>query len=297
MSERIEALANPKLLVWARRMAGLDLEEAARKAGVKAERLQAWERGDLRPTITQLRKLSDIYKRPLALFFLATPPADEASPRDFRRFDPAAAEPLSPALRLAIREARARREAALELFDELDESPPAFKVATKPSDDPERIGQQLRDALAAGTAPPSGEPRLHFNFWRAAAEAAGVLVFQAEDVDVDEMRGFSIADRPLPAVVLNIKDAYPGRSFSLLHELTHVALDRGGLCLLEESGPPTGIQRMEVFCNHVAGAALRAGALWDRPGRDLPRPQEGGGARPRGRRGSSGPGRSHSSHR
>ena len=253
---RIEAFANPKVVAWARRMAGLDLEDAAHKVGAKAERLKAWERGELRPTITQLRKLSDIYKRPLALFFLDKPPADEATPRDFRRFDPEAAEPLSPELRLAIRDARARREAALELFEELDEKPPRLELSAKLSDDPERLGEQLRKTLAAGGTPPSGDPRIVFNFWRAAAENAGVLAFQAVGVDVEEMRGFSISERPLPAVVLNIKDAYAARSFSLLHELTHIMLNRGGLCIFEEQGPQTDSQRTEVFCNHVAGAAL-----------------------------------------
>jgi len=253
---RIEALANPKLITWARRMAGLDVTEAARKAGVKPQRLESWEAGERRPTITQLRKLSDIYKRPLALFFLEKPPPDDATPSDFRRFDPQAAEPLSPALRLAIRDARARRDAAIELFEELDEEPPQFKLSANLRDDPETVGQHLRNVLAGGATPPGGDPRFVFNFWRARAENAGVLVFQAEDVDVEEMRGFSVSERPLPAVVLNIKDAPAARSFSLFHELTHVMLNRGGLCVFEEHEPQTDFHRTEVFCNHVAGAAL-----------------------------------------
>ena len=62
---RVEALANPGVLLWARRMAGLNLAEAAHKASMKPERLADWEEGELRPTVTQLRKLADIYKRPL----------------------------------------------------------------------------------------------------------------------------------------------------------------------------------------------------------------------------------------
>jgi Zn-dependent peptidase ImmA (M78 family)/transcriptional regulator with XRE-family HTH domain len=253
---RIEAFANPSVLAWARRMAGLEREDAARKAGVKPERLGDWEKGRLRPTITQLRKLADIYKRPLAVFFLEKPPPDEAPPSDFRRFDPTAAEPLSPGLRVVIRHARARREAALELFEELEERPPEFGLAANLSDDPEKVGARLRDVLAGRDEPVSGQARAVFNFWHTAVEGAGVLVFQAEHIDVGEMRGLSISERPLPAVVLNIKDAPSARSFSLLHELAHVLLNRGGLCVLEEGGPQTDVQRTEVFCNHVAGAAL-----------------------------------------
>ena len=190
------------------------------------------------------------------MFFLKEVPPEDDTPSDFRRFDPRAAEPLSPELRLAIRDARARREAALELFHELGEKPPQFPHTAKLTDDPEKVGERLRDALLGDTSPTGNNTRIAFNFWRAAAESVGVLVFQAQNVDHDEMRGFSIPLRPLPAVVLNIKDAYGARSFSLLHEITHVMLNRGGLCLLEESGPQTKTQRIEVFCNHVAGAAL-----------------------------------------
>jgi Zn-dependent peptidase ImmA (M78 family)/transcriptional regulator with XRE-family HTH domain len=256
MATRNEALASPDVIAWARRMAGLEVQEAARKVGTPPHRLESWERGERRPSITQLRKLADVYKRPLAVFFLDKPPTDDPTPSDFRRFDPQAAEPLSPALRLVIRDAHSRREAALELFDELDEEPPQFKPSARLTDDPEVVGNRLRAALVNGTPPATGDPRLVFNFWRTAAEGAGVLVFQAEDVDVDEMRGFSISERPLPAVVLNIKDAFAARSFSLFHELAHVMLNRGGLCIFEEQGPHTDFQQTEVFCNHVAGAAL-----------------------------------------
>jgi Zn-dependent peptidase ImmA (M78 family) len=84
-----------------------------------------------------------------------------------------------------------------------------------------------------------------------------VLVFQADRVGVDEVRGFSVPERPLPAVVVNLKDAYAARSFSLLHELAHIALNRGGVCLLEEAGAPRSDEdRVEAFCNHVAGAVM-----------------------------------------
>lgn len=256
MARFTEALANPKVLIWARRMAGLQLDDAARKVPTPLNRLESWEKGERRPTIRQLRKLADIYKRPLAVFFLAEPPPDESIPSDFRRFDPDAAEPLSPRLRLAIRDARARREATLELSDELDESMPQFSLKATLADDPEEVGKRLRDALTSEASPPTGDPRLALNFWRAAAESSGILVFQAEGVDVEEMRGFSISERPLPTVVLNIKDAAAARSFSLLHEITHVALNVGGLCVFEESGPRSDVQRTEVFCNHAAGAVL-----------------------------------------
>ena len=71
MAGRVEALVKPALLIWARQKTGLDLHEAAKKAAIRPERLQSWEAGETRPTVNQLRKLGQVYKRPLAIFYLA----------------------------------------------------------------------------------------------------------------------------------------------------------------------------------------------------------------------------------
>ena len=85
-------------------------------------------------------------------------------------------------------------------------------------------------------------------------------MFQAKGVDVSEMRGFSIHEEKLPAVVVNIKDAVRGRVFTMLHELTHIVLRATGLCNATRPQdivlPTTQEQRVEVFCNYVAGATL-----------------------------------------
>lgn len=254
MTTRTEALSNPAVLKWARRMAGMEVDDAARRVAAKPERVAAWESGQLRPTVNQLRRLADIYKRPLAVFFLEAPPPDDPLPEDYRRFAPEAGPTVSRELRTAIRAARARRDAILELYEESGESPPRLRLTARPSEDPEEVAARLRSALHPPKTP--SDARTMFNAWRMAAEHAGVLVFQADRIDLQEMRGFSISDQPLPAVVLNMQDVPQARSFTLLHEVAHILLGAAGLCLLEESGPNTDIKRVEIFCNHVAGAAL-----------------------------------------
>ncbi|MBA2669539.1 MAG: ImmA/IrrE family metallo-endopeptidase [Gemmatimonadetes bacterium] len=103
-------------------------------------------------------------------------------------------------------------------------------------------------------------PRLAFNTWREAFERAGVLVFQAVDVQVAEMRGISIGEVPLPVVVVNIKDSVRGRIFSMFHEFVHILLRDEALCdMRDERVRRPHEQRVEVFCNQVAGAALVPG--------------------------------------
>ena len=69
------------------------------------------------------------------------------------------------------------------------------------------------------------------------------------------MRGFSINEPLLPAVVVNMKDAPAARVFSLLHEMVHLLLHESGLCDGFE-GTSLEEERVEVFCNWVAGAML-----------------------------------------
>jgi Zn-dependent peptidase ImmA (M78 family)/transcriptional regulator with XRE-family HTH domain len=264
MAERIEALVKPELLIWARETAGLGVDDAARKAGVKAPKLTQWEGGEGRPTVAQLRKLADLYKRPLGVFFLDQSPAEISFPPDFRRADPVRRDTLSQELRLAIRKARLKRQAALEFFQEVGESPVALAETADLSDDPEGLGLRIRNLLDVGDKPLPGDAREQFNFWRGSLERIGILVFQAEKIDVEEMRGLSLAERPLPVVVLNIKDAFQARNFSLFHETAHVLLGSGGLCDFDDEESTPEKRRIEVFCNHVAGATLAPAAMLSR---------------------------------
>lgn len=255
----VEALVKPALLVWARESAGFTVEEAAKKIAVKPARLIEWEGGESRPTISQLRKVATAYKRPLAVFYLSKPPKDFQAMHDFRRLPGRVAGQESPAVRWEIRKARYRRQIALDLMSMLGASPPRFQLQGRAVDSPEALAQKARTALGVTLEQQFGWKSLYdaFNHWRGAVEDLGTLVFQASGIDVKEMRGFSIGNRPLPVIVVNVKDHPNGRIFSMLHELCHLILKREGLCdLVEESTRPPEEQRVEVFCNQFAAAVL-----------------------------------------
>lgn len=249
---RVEAIVNPAMLVWARETSGMSIELAAHKADVKPDRLSSWEAGSGRPSIPQLRKLAWVYRRPLAAFYLSEPPKRFQVMHDFRRLAARNLAPEnSPKLTFEIRKAYDRREWALELMAELDESPPSFQVRASLNEDVEEIASQLRSSIGVSTTE-QGSWRIDteaFRQWRLLLEKAGFLTLQATDLTLEEARGFSISLRPLPVVVANIKDAPRGRIFTLLHEATHVMLNEGGICDLHDADA-------EAFCNKVAGAIL-----------------------------------------
>jgi len=254
---RSEANPTPSVLVWARESAGLSLELAAKKVGISSERLGAWEKGGERPTFAQLRKLGTIYKRPLAAFYLTEPPRHFQVMHDFRRVADAVKAAQSPELAIDVRKAHDRREWALELFRDIEEEPPQLTANASIHENAEDLAMRTRELLGV-TLGKQSEWRTDyeaFREWRLLIEKIGILTFQANAIEIGEARGFSIAARPLPVAVANIKDAPRGRIFTLLHEVIHILLSDGGICDLHELGTDEA-SRVEAFCNRVAGAIL-----------------------------------------
>ncbi len=263
-SIRVSSIVRPALLRWARETAGLSPEEAARKVNVKPDRLAAWEEEDPMqrrlPTVAQLRKVAQVYRRPLAIFFLPEPPREPPPLHDFRRLPANTPAGLSSELRLEMRRARRRRAVALDLLAELARPIPETPPRAGLDHDPEELAALGRGwlgiTLQAQTAWSDEYEALAG--WLTAFEARGILVFQTGHVALDEMRGFSLNERELPVIVLNAKDSPRGRVFTMVHEFTHLMLRQGGVC------DPLGIgrrahtpdERIEVFCNRVAGAML-----------------------------------------
>jgi len=248
---RNEALVKPELLSWARESSGYAIEEAAKKVPINPNHLLACEQGKARLTIRQLRILSNVYKRPLAFFFLPTPPAPEKQLHDYRKMPDEPEGITSPKLRLEIRKAKYRREVALDLYQELGEHPTVFLYQASPESDVNQVADKIRTILEVDIEQQIALKTDYeaLNFWRDKIEEHGVLVFQAS-AEIHEMRGFSIWDKPLPIIVVNSKDTPYARVFSLLHEFAHLILRATGLCLLQDK------DKTEVFCNAVAGAAL-----------------------------------------
>lgn len=257
----VKALVKGSLLVWARKSAGLTTAQVATKLKTSNETIEQWEADENKPSISQLRKLSEVYKRPLAVFYLQEPPLDFQAMRDFRRRGEQGTPDLSSTLRYEIRQAEERREAAMELLDGLEETAEPFLATVSLANDPDEAAKTVRDVLGVKFSDQlhwKKNPYDSFNNWKLAIEQAGLLVFQATDLDPQEAAGFSLKHNTLPVIAVNIKDSPNARAFTLLHEFIHVMLHHNSLCneLGREGKREKDAERIEVFCNHVAGATL-----------------------------------------
>jgi Zn-dependent peptidase ImmA (M78 family)/transcriptional regulator with XRE-family HTH domain len=224
------APVNHKVLAWARTEGGWLPEQVAKSLNVKPERVVSWERGERKPTYRQAEGLARFYHRPLSVLFQAEPPELPPLAAEYRRLPGVEVGAESPALRLAVRQMLNRRTVALELLEELGERTAEFDLAAQLNESHAAVGKRLRERLGLSLDSQFGWASQWeaWRAWRAASEEAGVLVFQFTKVALEEARGLSLLDWPLPVVGINGKERVPeAKIFTLLHELVHLMLVRG----------------------------------------------------------------------
>jgi Zn-dependent peptidase ImmA (M78 family) len=245
------AVVTPSALRWARESIGYELEDAAERIGVTAEKLAAAERGDAYLTLRQAEEAARRYERPLAALFVSQPPVEEPLEAQFRRLPGAPEPPWPREMRALAKRVRGRQEAAAELYAALEEQPPWTSVALEYADNPEALAGSAREVLGITLAEQkSWQDRNGYRplrAWVDAVEALGVLVMQDGSLPVDELRGFASKHSNVPAIVINTNDDPRARAFTAIHELGHLLRVRAG----RQTGPMT-----EQWCNDFASAVL-----------------------------------------
>jgi Zn-dependent peptidase ImmA (M78 family) len=245
----------PPLLVWARKTLGLQVAVAARKAQIKPQLLTDMESGSLTPSLSlaQAERLAKVYKRPLAALLLDTPPKEPRPLHDFRVHAGRLQADLSSQTLLAIRRARRLRRLLAELRP--DRALQTKWSSIRSLQNPEDAACNFRRETGVSAEQQRNWPDYWaaFRAWRSVVENCGAVVFQFKLPDDDGIRGLSIPASSLPIVVLNSHDFIGARSFSLFHEVAHLMLGKDGLCDMVASNRH---DRVEIFCNHFAGAVL-----------------------------------------
>lgn len=251
---------NRELLTWARERAGMDTLELAGRF----PKLGEWEDGTLLPTLRQLEEFSRAVHVPIGYLFLPTPPQEALPIPDFRTLADRVVTRPSPNLLDTIYLCQQRQDWFRDYARVHALAPLAFVGSVRTQDSPERVGDAMRQALEVSIA-----ERRRLPTWTdalrqliAKAEDAGVLVMASSilgsnshrKLDVEEFRGFALADDLAPLVFINAADSKAAQMFTLAHELSHVWLGESGV-----SDPVAGQlpeQRVERWCNAVAAEFL-----------------------------------------
>jgi len=257
---------NPDVLKWARETAGLDLEGAAKRLGLKdtrsvagADRLAALENGDDEPSRPLLLRMAKNYRRPLLAFYLPSPPKRAERGEDFRTLPVDYARRDEALVDALLREVQAKQEmvrSLLEVEDEAEKLP--FVGSFEINRGAKVLAKEIESTLGFNLAQfRRGGRNDAFAYLRGLTEQAGVFVLlignlgsHHSTLDVELFRGVALADPVAPFVVINDQDSEAAWSFTLLHELAHIWIGRTGI---SGANPSSAI---EVFCNDVAGQIL-----------------------------------------
>lgn len=258
---------NPEILVWARKTAGIEAGEAAKrlrlgdsKSATAAQKLEALEAGRREPSRATLVRMGRLYRRPLVVFYLAEPPRAADRGADFRGSAGAVSPEEAGRLDALLRNIRSRQALLRGALEEEEEDHTlAFVGSLRQSDGRTTAVEALRTAVGLDLrefrrAKGAGGG---FEVLRASVERAGVCVLLQGDLgnhhtrlDVDLFRGFAVSDPVAPFVVINPNDARAAWSFTLLHEMTHLLLGQTGY------GNRWADTEVERFCDDAAGEYL-----------------------------------------
>ena len=273
---------NPEIMVWARETAGLTREVAARKLGFQdsgrssaSEKLAAVEYGRKEPSRPQLVKMAGRYHRPLLTFYLSRPPRQGDRGTDFRTLSADRSASDEARLDTLVRDIKARQSMVRAVMEDEDEAELLpFVGSHRLGDGKAVILGSLRALIGVNLSTYRAQPvpSAAFALLRSRVEASGVFVPLKGDlgnyvtaIETTVFRGFSIADKVAPFVVINDQDARSSWSFTLLHETTHLLLGQTGV-----SGEYSE-NETERFCDDVAGDFLLPADAMDRLDLDDPR--------------------------
>jgi len=257
---------NNEILTWARKTSGLTVEHAAKKLQLKdtqaatgAEKLLEYENGKS-PSRSLLVRMSKQYRKPLLAFYMDKPPRKGDRGDDFRTLPEGIAPEEDANVDVLIRDIKARQSVLRETLIEEDEAEPlAFIGSASSQQSVSNIAAAISQTLNFNLEEFRGFNSIEdaFKYLRAIAEEMGVFVILAgnlgshhSNIDTKIFRGFVLADKIAPFVVINDQDSKSAWSFTLLHEITHLWLGQTGV-----SGS-FAENKIEQFCNDVASEIL-----------------------------------------
>jgi len=247
------------LISWARERSGLTINALVKRF----PKFRDWERGEAL-TLRQLEALAKTTSTPLGYFFLPEPPEEKLPIPDFRTLPGAQVRRASPNLLETVQTMQQRQGWMRDFLIEQGQERLEFVGSVTLQDDPDQVASKIRAVLSL----PNDWARREstwteaLRLLREAAEEAGILVVingivgnnTRRKLDVNEFRGFVLADEYAPLIFINGADARAAQMFTLAHELVHLWIGRGGIFNFEEMQPAN--DEVELFCNRAAAEFL-----------------------------------------
>lgn len=252
----------PSALATLRAISRVSLRLASEALDVPQSTILDWEEGVTKPTLSAIRQLSEVYRKPLAAFYMGNEHLLEAFEQSIVNLRSLGSrDPNGDLSESAVDEWNRliEKRTALHTLLDMGEIEPYAQPLFRHSKNPNKLARELTKWLEIKYPRPfvGGSDYDAFNYFRGVIESRNIWVLQTDGVDLDDFRGAASSDPSLPIILVNMSDHCRARSFTLFHELAHIIRHETAMCELgsyysmDEHCP-----KEESFCNAVAAEML-----------------------------------------
>lgn len=231
MAETLSGV-NGNIIRWARENYNMSPDDAAQAIGVDIERYKNWESGTDYPTYAKLRKISNVFHKPSAVFFFPVPPQLPNLKGDLRTLPDEVVKAFSKNVIIQFEKAKVYQLSLQELYGNKD------SIIAQRDSFPKDITQlcdYFRDQLAFPISVQKARKstKVVFEIFREKFYDLGVYVFKDAFKD-NRVSGICLNDDHFPVIVINNAMSFARQIFTLFHELYHLVSDTSGAEIIRD---------------------------------------------------------------
>ena len=223
---------NGEIIRWAREFYNMSPDEAAQAIDVDISRYMNWEDGTEHPTYAMLKKISDVFRKPSAVFFFPEPPQLPSIKGDLRTLPDEIVNSFSKNVIIQFEKAKVYQISLEELYGSKE------SIISQRDSFPKDIDQlcsffrmQLEFPVSAQKARKS--TKVVFEIFREKFYDLGIYVFKDAFKD-NRISGICLNDDHFPVIVINNSMSFARQVFTLFHELYHLISDTSGAEIIRD---------------------------------------------------------------
>ena len=223
---------NGEIIRWAREYYNMQPDEAAMAIDVDLQRYSNWETGQEFPTYAKLKKISEVFRKPSAIFFFPEPPSLPPIKGDLRTLPTDVINRFSKNIIVQFEHAEVYQMSVKELYPERKSI--LTQRDTFPSDMTalcNYIRHLLSFPLSAQKA--RKNTKIVFEIYRERFYDLGIYVFKDSFRD-NSVSGLCINDVTHPVILINNSMSFARQIFTLFHELYHLISGTSGAEIIRD---------------------------------------------------------------
>jgi Zn-dependent peptidase ImmA (M78 family) len=228
----------------------VSVEIVSNKSGIPEHEINKVLQQDQELELPKAVALAKVFHKPWTIFLLEKPEQKTKLDQDNRTLSNKQ-HGLGIELVKILEDAEFTLNASSELDPEYKVKLPLSTLST--DNDAESEGEKFRKLLDIDEeyCEKLTDAREMLYYLKQKIQYSGIYVSE-KPLPLEQVRAFSLKRGQKAIIVLSTKDSYQARSFSLMHEVCHILMDRSGLCGISSYD----VKKQEWFCNQFSAAFL-----------------------------------------